>query len=205
MARRVNPVQRLQRRYSGLAAPQAFELHERELADTFTARVLSPWIDRWSKVGGNLGSAKDKNTLADLLSKAGYPGGMTISQLQGVRMLIAVTLPVVVGLLCLGIRAVFGMQAVFPLWMVGLVAMASAGVGFISMPFILRRMVKKRQHEISRGLPDVLDLITIAVEAGLGFDAAMDRVGNRYQGAMGEELVRTNTEIRMGRPWNDAM
>jgi tight adherence protein C len=66
-------------------------------------------------------------------------------------------------------------------------------------------MIKRRQKDIRKQLPDVLDLLTIAVEAGLGFDAAMDRVGQRYKGAMGDELVRAQNEIRMGRPWNDAM
>jgi len=205
MARRVNPVQRLQRRYDGLTAPQAFELHERQLADGFTTRVLHPWLDKLSKIGSKAGSAKDKNSLADLLSKAGYPGGLSLSQLQGVRVLIALVLPIVVTLLALAARSILGMQAAFPMIYVVLLALASAGVGFLSMPFILRHMVRKRQHAISRGLPDVLDLLTIAVEAGLGFDAAMDRVGQRYVGPMGEELIRTNAEIRMGRPWNDAM
>jgi tight adherence protein C len=205
MARRPSPIDRLQQRYAGAGRPEAFELHEQQLEDPFANRVIRPFIDRLSHLGGRLGSKKDKNQLADMLSKAGYPGGLTVNNLQGVRMLLMLGVPVVVTLFTLTIRSVFGMQSIIPMAYVVLFAMGGAMGGYMSLPFILRRMVKKRQHLIQRQLPDVLDLITIAVEAGMGFDGAMDRVGQRYHGAMGEELVRTNNEIRMGRPWNDAM
>jgi len=205
MARRRTPVQRLQQRYGAQAGPQAWQAHDEELGDPFVARVVRPLINRLSSMGARVGSRRDQGQLVDLLAKAGYPGGLTPYQLQGVRMLLMLALPVVWLLLSFGVRSAFNLQRSVPASALLLFSTVLAMVGWISLPFILRRLVRKRQHEIGRQLPDVLDLITIAVEAGLGLDAAMDRVGNRYRGALGDELVRTNNEIRMGRPWNEAM
>ncbi|MBI5834805.1 MAG: type II secretion system F family protein [Armatimonadetes bacterium] len=206
MARKTNPVQRLQRRYAGgPSGPNAWDVRNRELEDSWGARVVRPVLDNLGKIAGRIGSKKDQNQLGDLLAKAGYPGGLGVGQLQAVRIVLAVGLPIAAFLIGLAIRFIFGIGQILTLQLLALFALGFAAIGYMSLPFILRRQVKKRQREISKQLPDVLDLITIAVEAGMGFDSAMDRVGQRYIGAMGEELVRTNNEIRMGRPWNDAM
>ena len=206
MARKPNPVQRLQRRYDGVATgANAWDMRNRELEDGFNARVMRPFLDGMARHLGRFGSKKDQNQLADLLAKAGYPGGLGVGQLQAVRLLLAGGCGLVLLMFGVTLRLVFGSNQLTSAPMLLLSFMAGAVIGYVSLPFVLRRLIKKRQREISKQLPDVLDLITIAVEAGMGFDAAMDRVGQRYVGAMGEELVRTNNEIRMGRPWNDAM
>lgn len=64
---------------------------------------------------------------------------------------------------------------------------------------------KKKQHEIEKSLPDVLDLLTVSVEAGLGFDAALLKVVEKQKGALAEEFLRVLQEIKMGRPRRDAL
>jgi tight adherence protein C len=63
---------------------------------------------------------------------------------------------------------------------------------------------RERQQEITRQLPDVLDQMTIAVEAGLGFDAALSRAATTGSGALPDELVRTVHDVAAGRPRRDA-
>jgi tight adherence protein C len=74
------------------------------------------------------------------------------------------------------------------------------------MPGIwLSRRTKQRKYEITRALPDAIDLLTISVEAGLGFDPALGRVVEKWDNALTRELGRMLSEMRMGASRRDAM
>ncbi|HEY1463285.1 MAG TPA: type II secretion system F family protein [Terriglobales bacterium] len=83
-----------------------------------------------------------------------------------------------------------------------------AAFGFFIPRFILKRMIRNRQHRIRLGLPDALDLTVICVEAGLGLDQAMMRVGEDLYHAHPElsmELHLVNLEMRAGKPRTEAL
>lgn len=203
MARRQNPLQRLEDRYERSAAgPAAYRQRDQMLGqESFRERILAPFMSK----GAKMVSRKEREDFQSMLAMAGYPGGVTVRTLGGIRLMLCIGLGAGFFLIVMALRRVGGLDKYITIPIVGVIALCGAGVGFMSLPFILRGMVKKRKKLVQKTIPDVLDLLTIAVEAGLGFDAAMDRVGQRYPGAMGEELVRTNNEIRMGRPWSEAM
>lgn len=71
--------------------------------------------------------------------------------------------------------------------------------------YYLQSSVKKRQSRIRNQMPDILDLISVSVEAGLGFDAALVRVCERSNGPLVDELTNLYHEIQMGRPRRDAL
>jgi len=85
----------------------------------------------------------------------------------------------------------------------GLILFGLIGVG---LPYwLLRRAVLQRRKRISRALPDAMDLLVTCVEAGLGLDAALIRVGEATEGPLGDEIQITLREIAIGRPRAEAL
>ncbi len=82
------------------------------------------------------------------------------------------------------------------------IALGAVGlaVGYIAPEFWLGRRVRARQKSIILQIPDALDLLTISVRAGLGFDAALGKVVEKMQGALVDEFRRALAEVRVARP-----
>jgi tight adherence protein C len=88
------------------------------------------------------------------------------------------------------------------------VALGGCGLGYILPGIVLARLAKKRQHRIRLGLPDVLDLLVVSVEAGLGLDQAIQRVGDELAFAhpdLSDELRLINLELRAGKGRAEAL
>jgi tight adherence protein C len=87
-------------------------------------------------------------------------------------------------------------------------ALAGAGLGYLLPSMALGRLAKKRQHRIRMGMPDALDLLVVSVEAGLGLDQAIQRVGEEIafaHGDLSDELRLVNLELRAGKGRTDAL
>jgi tight adherence protein C len=125
------------------------------------------------------------------LNLAGNPGHITPAAFEAIRYGAAaamVALPLLVGLL-LGLPVT------------GLVAAVIGGViGFWAPVVILNQMATARRTAIERNLPDAVDLLTLAVEAGLSLDAGMADVTGRFNNALGDEFSKVLREVRLGRP-----
>ena len=89
-----------------------------------------------------------------------------------------------------------------------MVALGGLGVGYILPGMVLARMAKRRAHRIRLALADMLDLLVVSVEAGLGLDAALQRVGQELAfayPALSDELRLINLELRAGKPRAEAL
>ena len=89
-----------------------------------------------------------------------------------------------------------------------MLVLISAVFGLFLPSFLLSRRIAKRQHRIRRALADALDLLVVCVEAGLGLNAALQRVGKEIEmvePALSNELAITNREIRAGKPRDEAL
>ena len=84
-------------------------------------------------------------------------------------------------------------------------AVAACIVGYLLPDVVLSRLASARQLAISNALPDTLDQLTICVEAGLGFDAAMARVAKSGRGPLAEEVARLLQDLRVGVPRAEAL
>jgi tight adherence protein C len=87
-------------------------------------------------------------------------------------------------------------------------ALGGLGLGYILPGMVLARLAKRRSHRIRLSLADMLDLLVVSVEAGLGLDQAMQRVGQELAFAypeLSDELRLINLELRAGKPRSEAL
>lgn len=176
---------------------QPKSLEEMELNQPFYDRTVRPLIQRLSKVG----KRKDGGVIARTdarLERAGYPGGLRGADWLGVKLLSAIVIGI--GALLLLLLVTGGTFIVaFLGGVVGLM------VGFVAPEFWLGKKIKARSMAMMLQLPDALDLLTISVEAGLGFDAALAKCVEKMEGPLIDEFRQALAEVRMGRSRRDAL
>lgn len=163
---------------------------------TFGQRVMWPL---WEAVARRVAAVLPPGLFARLrrnLTMAGNPMSATTFLLMVVTTsLVLLALPLM-GMLATGASLDAGRL----LWLVLLVALGAM------LPFLwLRGLVRRRQAQIVKSLPDSLDLITTCVEAGLGLDAALTRVAQKMKGPLAQEMTRALREMGMGRMRRDAL
>jgi tight adherence protein C len=103
---------------------------------------------------------------------------------------------------------VYGMLIARVLPNVVSISLMLGAAGFFLPDVWLRARVRERQRAITNALPDVLDLLMVCVEAGMGFDAAVARVASlddRRRSPLHQELLRMHLEMRAGRPREEAL
>ncbi len=153
----------------------------------FVDRFLRPLIDQISQALLRHLPRRQGEILQRRLERAGNP--TTPGVLLGSRFLL-----LIVGLL----PALFGGLAI-------LMAAALAILGWRLPDFWLARRATARQQAMLRHLPDVMDLLSVSVEAGLGFDAALARVTGRFGEPVVGEFGRLLRELQLGRPRAEAL
>jgi len=129
-----------------------------------------------------------------LLARAGRPAAWPLERVLVTKLLLTAVVAGLMALVLLG-----GFSGRILLFAVAVVALA----WFVPDLLLISRG-QKRREEIQKALPDTLDQMTIAVEAGLGFEAAMSHVARNSRGALAEELIRTLQDIQVGQPRREA-
>lgn len=190
----VDPVQA---RLTEFSTAPAATLEELELQRPLFDRTLRPVLARLTGVAQRVSSPRQVSRTNRRLLMAGEPGGMRTTEFVAVKLLFAGG-SLAVGLLIFGVLGGGGL--------VGFVIAGALGALFYLLPeFWLSRTVSKRQHRMLLALPDTLDLLTISVRAGLGFDSALAKVVEKTRGPMADEFQRALAEIRVGKPRRDAL
>jgi tight adherence protein C len=158
---------------------------------------MSPAVQQVTTLGKSLTPKGATAWLARWLDYAGNPPAWPparVMEMQGQGLLIFAILGGVVGLF-LGLSA-----ATILLFLV-----AGAVFGFWLPFLVVYEVAARRQEQVRRQLPDVLDLLTLSVEAGLGFDAATAQVVATMPGALSREFARLLHEMQMGKQRGDAL
>jgi tight adherence protein C len=152
---------------------------------------LPDWLSRLAE---RLSPSGVATTMQRRLDFAGNPPGWTADRMLAVKGF---------GLLVLGvIGALYGLHDP-ELLVVG--AGLGAVIGFFLPDLLLYNSGQKRQQRIPANLPDALDMLTICVEAGLGFDAALAQVARNTKGPLAEEFARALQEMQIGKSRSEAM
>lgn len=172
-------------------------LEEIELQQPFYERAVKPLVVKLSKFISKRTPQSTIDQLRRDLMLAGNPYNLQLNDFLGLKGLAAVGFAVLAFLLMLAIGGTFLYIAVGPF--------IAAFLGFYVPNFWLKSMVGARQKAIQLALPDCLDLLTISVEAGLGFDAAMQKVANKWDNPLTREFERVIAEVRMGKQRREAL
>ncbi len=179
---------------------------ERRLGEVLTGEQVTPAaderayrrvaLDTLKKIGrATPQSPAEMGKLQRKLTTAGYRSHEAITVFFGIRLACA-----------LGAFALFATPIVIHPNL--LIALAACALGYLLPSMALGRMAKRRQHRIRLGLPDALDLLVVSVEAGLGLDQAIQRVGEEIAFAhpdLADELKLINLELRAGKGRVDAL
>jgi tight adherence protein C len=187
----------VQARLTQLGSMQARSLEELELQQPFFERTIRPLAIRLSGIGQRLTSPKKQSRTAQRLAQAGNPANLRTTDFLGMKMVVALGLG---GIVLVIFGLVLGDFAFGTIAAVGLGA-----IGFFLPDFWLSRRIKKRHKQILLAIPDTLDLLTISVRAGLGFDAALGKVVEKTKTPLADEFQRALAEIRVGKARKDAL
>lgn len=166
------------------------------LQKPFAERVLRPAIETLGKRLSRSTPEKSRQDLQNRLNLAGRPGNLTPEDFTAIRYVACIVL-FVLGLL---LGAVTGNPA-----FIAVFAAVGGAMGFFGPLYYVSSKVNARRAEIQKALPDAMDLLTIAVEAGLAFDAALARVTDKFKNALADELAQVLSEVRLGRPRLEAL
>jgi tight adherence protein C len=172
---------------------------QEELRKPFAERIIMPVVRRVSEMVNKQGQTDYVTTLRNKLAQAGYPGGLRPQEFIAVQILVAVVCVLSAALVGFLFFAKKGPQ--IPV----LFALAGLVLGLLVPRYYLEAQIGGRRHRIQCQLADILDLLTVSVEAGLGFDAALAKVTEKMPGPLPEEFDSILREIRMGKGRKEAL
>ena len=187
----------LKARLSQLGQMTAKDLQELELQQPFFDRTIKPLAARLSGSVSRITSSSFSERTERRLAQAGNPGDMKVADWLGIK---AIGAGVGAGILFIlfGILGKNISQGV-------ILALIGAGIGYVGPEFWLGGRVRGRQKLILLQIPDALDLLTISVRAGLGFDAALGKVVEKLEGPLTDEFRRALAEVRVGKARREAL
>ncbi len=172
-------------------------LEELELEQPFRERVLMPFVRHALATLGKLLPSKDAGKVKHNLEMAGSPGGLTPGMFVGMRL----------GLSFFALALGFYLTMLGDLPLLNRLLFSGIGLclGFLLPSIWLGRKIKARKYNILKSMPDALDLLSISVEAGLGFDLALQRVADKWDNALSREFRRVVSDTRLGMQRREAM
>ena len=172
-------------------------VRDKELLDPLRERTLAPLLGRLTDLGNRLTPQGYVDTFRRKLVSIGYVGDHALDRFLAIRVATIAAVPVWFILAFF----VLPLSGKMPLLVFGMLSMVS----LLGPDAVVNRKVEERKTAIVNRLPDVLDLLTISVEAGLGFEQALDRVIDAVPGPLSDEFARMLGEVRAGSSRREAL
>ena len=178
---------------------QIEDQREQELLAPIHERLLSPILNTFGRVGRRFNPPDYVDTVRNKHLQAGILNPSAVDRFLATRIIFLSLVPVWLVVIVI----------VNPLGLSGLLRLVLAGLGVAALVILpnsrLDNKVKTRQQAVQRSLPDVLDMLVISVEAGLGFEQAVDRVIHNVPGELSDEFARVLGESTAGANRSDAL
>jgi tight adherence protein C len=192
-----NPLE--QRLAEFAARGEKASLEEIELSQPLTERVIFPTARKLGEIVTRFTPQNALQTTARRLELAGNPRGLEPAVFWALRIILAV----VIGGFLLFIYSIGDLN-----WSLGrkvLVIAIFAALGYYVPDLLLTSRIQRRQKGVWKAMPDALDLLTICVEAGLGFDGAMQKVFEKWDNELSLSFGRVIREIQLGKLRREAL
>ena len=169
-------------------------LEDIELSQPFAERVIIPIVNRIGEISARFTPQKAIQDTAKRMEMAGNPWPIDAATFLAIRFILCVFLGI------LAFLAFADNLSENALYIFG-----AAFGGFFLPHLMLTSRITNRQKEIRKAMPDALDLLTICVEAGLGFDAAMAKVSEKWDNQLSLAFARTIKEVQLGKVRREAL
>jgi tight adherence protein C len=173
------------RTYGGVAG-----VRDHELARNVTRRLIAPGVHRLTRIGTRLPGTASPQEIRRRIAAAGLEAKLTPQHF------LALKSGLTGGALLFG--AFLGITGIVPAVAGFALAFAGGAICFIAPDYYLSMKTRRRREDINIGLPDILDLLTVSVEAGLGFDSAVAKISEKMRGPLIDEMKVFLHEMRMG-------
>ena len=172
-------------------------VREQEMLKSLRERVFLPVVGHLARFSDRFTPSGYVAQIREKLTLAGSPKGLDADRFLALKVLGAVSVVFWAwfALSFAGLGGFYGIIVVGVMW----------GISFMGPDVFVRRRTDARQYEIAVKLPDILDLLVISVEAGLGFEQALDRTVAAVPGPLAEEFSRMLQETRVGSTRADAL
>jgi tight adherence protein C len=172
-------------------------LEEIEMSLPFTERIMLPVLRGVARFVSRFTPRQSMESVQHQLDLAGNPYNWGPMEYLGIRAVAFILFAAIAGLVLVAGQ--------LPATQKFLMAGASAAAGIVMPLLWLRSKIGRRQKSIIRSLPDALDLLTICVEAGLGFDAAMSKVAEKWEDELSLAFTRVIQELQLGKLRREAL
>ncbi len=172
-------------------------VRDQELLVPLRTRALLPLLQGLTGLGQRFTPVGYVDGVRQKFIYSGRPSADAVDRFLAIRVVTVAAIPVVFILAFF----VLPLSGKMPFLMFAMVSLAL----LLGPDALLNRRVEARQHSMQVQLPDILDLLVISVEAGLGFEQALDRTVKAVPGALSDEFARMLGETRAGSSRGDAM
>ena len=177
---------------------ESVSLEDIELQQPFIQRVIVPMIEKVGEVSSRFTPQKLLQETTLKLELAGNPGRIDAATFLATRFFGA-------GIFGGGLLLIALASKTWPVGRIVLVVGIFSVSGFFFPQLWLQSRINSRQGEVRKALPDALDLLTICVEAGLGFDASMSKVAEKWENELSLMFGRCIREVQLGKTQREAL
>jgi tight adherence protein C len=177
---------------------ESVSLEDIELQQPFIQRVIVPMIEKVGEVSSRFTPQKLLQETTLKLELAGNPGRIDAATFLATRFFGA-------GIFGGGLLLIALASKTWPIGRTVLVVGIFSVIGFFFPQLWLQSRINSRQGEVRKALPDALDLLTICVEAGLGFDASMSKVAEKWENELSLMFGRCIREVQLGKTQREAL